>query len=195
VSAVAETLQRFGRVDIAINNAGGADSFSPFHELSDDQFRRTWELNFLSAVRIIRAVLPKMREYKWGRIINISSESAVQPDPLGADYNSAKGALNTLTKTLSKAYAAEGILVNTVSPAFTLTPLLRSFIERTAADQSITFDEAQAAMLKSFRPHIEVRRPGKPEDVAAAVAFLASELASFVNGADMRVDGGSVASV
>jgi NAD(P)-dependent dehydrogenase (short-subunit alcohol dehydrogenase family) len=82
-----------------------------------------------------------------------------------------------------------------VSPAFTLTPLLRSFIERTAADQSITFDEAQAAMLKSFRPHIEVRRPGKPEEVAAAVAFLASELATFVNGADMRVDGGSVASL
>jgi NAD(P)-dependent dehydrogenase (short-subunit alcohol dehydrogenase family) len=92
-------------------------------------------------------------------------------------------------------HAGEGILVNTVSPAFTLTPLLRAFIERTAADQSITFDEAQAAMLKNFRPHIEVRRPGKPEEVAAAVAFLASELASFVNGADLRVDGGSVASV
>ena len=96
---------------------------------------------------------------------------------------------------MSKAYAGEGILVNTVSPAFTLTPLLRAFIERTAADQSITFDEAQAAMLKNFRPHIEVRRPGKPEEVAAAVAFLASELASFVNGTDLRVDGGSVASV
>ena len=194
-SAVAETLQRFGRVDIAVNNAGGADSFSPFHELTDDQFRKTWELNVLSAVRIIRAVLPGMRAHKWGRIINISSESAVQPDPIGADYNSAKGALNTLTKTLSKAYAADGILVNTVSPAFTLTPLLRAFIQRTATDQSITFDEAQAAMLKNFRPHIEVRRPGKPEEVAAVVAFLASELASFVNGADLRVDGGSVASV
>src|ERR1700676_4817422 len=70
-SAVADTIQRFGRVDIAVNNAGGADSFSLFHELTDDQFRRTWELNFLSAVRIIRAVLPRMRECKWGRIINI----------------------------------------------------------------------------------------------------------------------------
>jgi NAD(P)-dependent dehydrogenase (short-subunit alcohol dehydrogenase family) len=108
---VAETLQRFGRVDIAVNNAGGAESFSPFHELTDDQFLKTWQLNFLSAVRNTRAVLPGMRANRWGRIINIASESAVQPDPLGADYNSAKGALNTLTKTLSKAYAAEGILV------------------------------------------------------------------------------------
>jgi len=91
-----------------------------------------------------------MREYKWGRIINISSESAVQPDPIGADYNSAKGALNTLTKTLSKAYAGEGILVNTVSPAFTLTPLLRAFIERSAADQSITFDEPRLPCSRTF---------------------------------------------
>ena len=194
-TAVATTLHRFGRVDIAVNNAGGAESFAAFDDLTDDQFRRTWELNFLSAVRVIRAVLPTMRENKWGRISNISSESATQPDALAADYNCAKGALNTLTKTLSKAYAAEGVLVNTVSPAFTLTPLLRTFIENAAAAQSVSFDEAQAALLKSFRPHIEVKRPGKPEEVAAAVAFLASHLAGFINGTNLRVDGGSVASV
>ena len=193
--SVTAILKQFGRVDIAVNNVGGAEGFNAFHEISDDQYRRTWELNFLSAVRVARLVLPKMLEQKWGRIINISSESGTQPDPIGVDYACSKGALNTLTKSLSKAYAAQGVLTNTVSPAFVMTPLLRYFVQRAAAAQSVSFEEAQMGMLNGFRPHIEVKRPGTSEEVASTVAFVASDLAGFINGANVRVDGGSVASV
>jgi len=142
-----------------------------------------------------RAVLPAMRRQRWGRIVFVASESGVQPDPTGAPYNAAKAAVIALAKTLSKAYAAEGILVNTVSPAFVRTPAVDAMLARYAAQAGISPDAAQAEFLARRRPHIEVRRPGTPEEVAAAVVFLASEAASFINGANVRVDGGSVASV
>src|SRR5579862_3030497 len=138
---------------------------------------------------------PYILKEKWGRIINISSESAVQPDPMMPHYNAAKAALNNLTKSLSKAYGGQGILVNTVSPAFIRTPLLDGMLDQQAKARGITRDEAEKVLLREFRPNILLGRAGKPDETAGIVVFLASEQASFITGANFRVDGGSVASV
>jgi NAD(P)-dependent dehydrogenase (short-subunit alcohol dehydrogenase family) len=110
-------------------------------------------------------------------------------------YNAAKAAINNLTKSLSKAYAQDGILVNTVSPAFIKTPLIEQLLAAQAKERGITPQEAEQDFLRQNRPHIELGRAGTPKEVAAAVVFLASETASFINGSNLRVDGGSVASI
>jgi 3-oxoacyl-[acyl-carrier protein] reductase len=178
-----------------VNNVGGPGRFAPFMELGDDEWVEVLNLNLLSAVRTTRAFLPAMQRQRWGRIINIASESGVQPDPEKPHYNASKAALLNLTKSLSKAFAADGILVNAVSPAFVMTPAVHGMIEKASREAGRGFDEEVAAFLAKKRPHIEVKRPGEPQEVAAVVAFLASERASFINGANFRVDGGSVASI
>jgi NAD(P)-dependent dehydrogenase (short-subunit alcohol dehydrogenase family) len=194
-AAVAQVIARFGGVDILVNNAGGPSGARAFEEVSDAEWTLTYELNVLSAVRLTRAALPSMLAKGWGRIINVSSESAVQPDPIMPDYNSAKAALNAFTKTLSKSHAARGILCNAVAPAFMESPALHNAIAAAAAQQGIDAAAAEQQMLRTIRPHIEVKRSGRAEELAAAVAFLASERASFINGCILRVDGGSVASI
>ncbi len=195
IKLVDETVNRFGTVHILVNNAGGADAFSSFEELTDDDWLKTWNLNVMSTIRMVRAALPHMQAQKWGRIINISSESAIQPDPFMPHYNASKAALNNLTKSLSKAYGKDGILVNTVSPAFIKTPLVEGLLRNQAKEQGISEDEAEQHFLKTIRPNIVLGRAGNPEETAGIVVFLASDQASFITGSNFRVDGGSVASV
>jgi 3-oxoacyl-[acyl-carrier protein] reductase len=192
---VEETVARFGTIHVLVNNAGGAKGFNAFEESSDQEWIETFDLNLFSVVRLTRAVLPIMRKQKWGRIINISSESATQPDAQMPPYNASKAALNSLTKSLSKAVALDGILVNTVSPAFIETPLITNWMEAQAKARGITPEEALKEFMSTFRPHIELKRPGRPEEVAGIVVFLASDEASFITGSNFRIDGGSVASV
>ncbi len=192
---VDETVRRFGTIHILVNNAGGAGRFGSFDDLTDDEWLGAFNLNVLSAVRATRAALPHMQKQKWGRIINISSESGVQPDPMMPHYNASKSALNSLTKSLSKAYGKDGILVNTVSPAFIRTPLLDGLLEREARSRGITVDQAEKVLLREFRPNILLGRAGRSDETAGIVVFLASEQASFITGSNYRVDGGSVASL
>jgi 3-oxoacyl-[acyl-carrier protein] reductase len=153
------------------------------------------DLNVMSAVRMTRAALPYMRRQKFGRIVNIASESGIQPDPLMPHYNSAKAAVLNLTKSLSKAYGRENILINAVSPATIRTKLVEGLLEKEARKRGINVEEAVAVFMKEFRPGIVLERPGLPEEVAAAVVFLVSGRASFITGANLRVDGGSVQSI
>lgn len=192
---VAEAEARFGALHILVNNVGGIGRFATFDELEDREWLALFDLNLLSAVRFTRAALPHLRAAGWGRIVNVASESGIQPDAEMPHYNATKGALLTLTKSLSKALAKDGILVNAVSPAFIRTPLVQSMMEEAARGQGVAVEEAIQSFLARHRPHIELRRPGEEGEVAAVVAFLASEAASFVTGANWRVDGGSVASV
>ena len=190
-----EVVKRFGTVHVLVNNAGGVGAFAPFENLTDDDWLQVLNFNVLSAVRATRAVLPYMQKQKWGRIINISSESGTQPDAFMPHYNASKAALNNLTKSLSKAFASDGILVNTVSPAFIMTPLVSGMLGKLAQEQGLSPEQVTAQFLVTNRPHIELKRPGESEEVASAVVFLASEQASFITGTNLRVDGGSVASV
>jgi 3-oxoacyl-[acyl-carrier protein] reductase len=193
---VGETVDHFGNVDILVNNAGGVGNPAAFEELSDEEWMEVLDLNLLSAVRLSRAVLPHMREQRWGsHYQNVASESGVQPDPFMPHYNASKAALINLTKSLAKTYGQEGILVNAVSPAFVMTPLVEDMLAEAAQESGGSIEDAEAAFLEESRPHIVVGRSGAAEETAAVVAFLASERASFVTGSNYRVDGGSVASI
>jgi 3-oxoacyl-[acyl-carrier protein] reductase len=193
--AVDATVKKFGTIHVLVNNAGGIGRFGSFAELTDEEWLDIFNLNVLSAVRITRTALPHMQKQKWGRVINISSESGTQPDPMMPHYNASKAALNNLTKSLSKAYGKDGILVNTVSPAFIRTPLVDEMLGRQAKASGITVDEAERNFLRELRPNIVLGRAGKSDETAGIVVFLASEQATFITGSNFRVDGGSVASI
>ncbi|WCK54069.1 SDR family oxidoreductase [Aneurinibacillus sp. Ricciae_BoGa-3] len=191
---ISAAIDRFKSIDILVNNAGIVAGFDDFESIDIEEWQELFNVNLFGTVRVTKAVIPFMKKSGFGRIINISSESGVQPDPFMPHYNASKAALINFTKSLSKAYAAQGILVNTVSPAFIMTPLLENLLQDNARKQNIEFEEAIQQFLREKRPHIEVKRPGKVEEVASAVLYLASTQASFINGVNLRVDGGSVAS-
>jgi 3-oxoacyl-[acyl-carrier protein] reductase len=192
---VEETLEELGDIDILVNNAATAGGGGTLEDTSMEAWRSLFELNLFAAVNLVKRVVPGMLERGWGRIVNISSENGTQPYPDMISYSASKGALDNFSKALSKQYAAEGVLVNTVSPAFIETPLVNEMMEQAAEEQGISTEEAVAQFLENNRPHIELGRPGRIEEVGPLVAFLASEKASFINGSNYRVDGGSVASV
>ena len=195
VRLVGEIKDKWGPAQVLVNAAGGVTKFGSFLELNDDDWHKDIELNLMTAVRATRAFLPGMRTLGWGRIISVSSESGIQPDADIPNYNAAKAALIAFSKSISKAFAKDGILINTVSPAFVMTPLVHRMLEERAQKKGLEFSAAVKDFLKHERPHIELHRPGAAHEVAAAVVFLASEAASFVLGTNLRVDGGSVASI
>jgi len=192
---VNDVVARFGTVHVLVNVAGGVAKFGSFDDASDDDWQKDFDLNVMSAVRVTRAVLPHMRRLRWGRIVNIASEDGIQPYPEVPSYATGKAALLALTKSLSKLCAKDGILVNTVSPAFVMTPLVKRMLDEKAKADGSSFDEAKDKFLAEKRPHIELKRPGEPHEIAAAVAFLVSEKASFILGENLRVDGGSVPTI
>lgn len=190
---VSETVKEFGSIDILVNNAGTIGQSGTFEGTPLDEWRSLFELNLFAVVSITQKVIPYMKDQGWGRIINISSENGSQPYPDMIHYSASKGALDNFSKSLSKQYASENILVNTVSPAFIMTPLVESMMDQEAEEQGVAREEAVAQFLENNRPHIELERPGTIEEVGSIVAFLASDKASFINGSNYRVDGGSVA--
>jgi 3-oxoacyl-[acyl-carrier protein] reductase len=146
-------------------------------------------------VRTCRAFIPTMRDMGWGRVILLGSEDAAQPYPEDLPYCACKAGLLNLAKGLSKSYGKDGVLVNTVSPAFIATPMTNAMMEKRAKETGVSFEEAVDSFLAENRPHLELRRRGKTEEVADVIAFLCSERSSFVLGANWRVDGGSVATI
>ncbi|MFO8069007.1 MAG: SDR family oxidoreductase [Alkalibacterium sp.] len=184
-----------GTIDILVQNAGATGAQGLFHTLTDEDWLYTIEQNLHGPVRAVREFLPDLRANGWGRIIFISSENAVQPYDNELPYDSAKAGILSFSKGLSRSYAREGLLVNTVSPAFIETPMTDRLMEKRSAEKNMSLDEAVESFLDEERPHIELKRRGQVEEVAAVIAFLCSEKASFVNGANYRVDGGSVATL
>ncbi len=192
----ADALVRLGRehggIDICVHAAGITGAKGDPLELSDDDYGEAWAIDFMSAVRMSRAVVPAMVERGWGRIVFVASENAVQSYADEMPYNVAKAALLNFTKGTAQVYAPKGVLMNVVSPAFIETDMTDGMMEKRAEELGVTVDEAVESFLAEERPHLVLERRGRPAEAAAVIAFLCSEHASFVVGSNYRVDGGAV---
>jgi 3-oxoacyl-[acyl-carrier protein] reductase len=193
VSSIAMSLT--GGIDILVNNAADFKNRG-WAESTPNDWAELYNLNVLSCVRMIRSVMPQMKKNEWGRIIQISSGEATQPFAFMPDYAATKAALNNLTVSLSKELANTGITSNTISPGIIVTSSLEKFYRQTAAKRGWGNDwnEIEKHIVQEIL-YNPVGRLGKIDDVANLVVFVASPLASYVNGANLRVDGGSVVTV
>jgi len=196
VDALASAVtERFGAPQIVVHCAGITGPTGQFHELNDADWHLALDVILLGAVRVARAFIPAMVERGWGRVVLTGSEDALQPYADELPYCVAKAGVLNLAKGLSKTYARKGVLVNAVSPAFIATPMTDAMMEKRSKEKGTSFEEAIESFLDEERPTLELHRRGKPEEVAATMVYLCSMQAGFINGANVRVDGGSVASV
>jgi 3-oxoacyl-[acyl-carrier protein] reductase len=186
---VNEAHGRWGRIDVLFNNAGGPPP-GTFGDADDAAWQRAFELNLLSTIRLSRLVIPHMRERRWGRIVNLTSTSIRQPIDNLILSNAVRSGVAAMAKTLSNELAPDGITVNTVAPGRIETDRLRQVDEATALAQGVEVAE----LRRRSEALIPMRRYGRPEELAAAVVFLASEQASYITGQILAVDGGLIRS-
>ncbi len=179
--------ERGGRIDILVTNAGGPPATS-FAQTDLDLFRKAFELNALSAIRLAKLTLPDMQSQKWGRIINITSVSVKQPIEGLILSNTVRAGLTGWAKTVATEVAPDNVTVNNVAPGYTLT----EHQEELAEARSAALGKSKEEIIASWATQGPMRRIGKPEEIAAAVAFLASERASYITGVTLQVDGGWV---
>ncbi len=191
-----QALAATGGIDILINNAGGAEAFQSWMETPPDRWAATYSQNAIAAVRLIRLLMPQMKQLGWGRIIQIASGVATQPGAIGPDYAAAKAAMVNLSVSLAKELAETGITVNTVTPGTILTGGLEQVVRGIALERDWGTDwaELEKRAVREVFPN-PTGHIGRVEDIATLVTFVASPLAGFINGANLRVDGGNIASI
>ena len=177
-----------GPIDILIANAGGPPS-TTLATTTEEQYQSALELNLLASIRLARAVVPAMRERRWGRVIFVSSMAAKQPLAGLLLSNTARAGLLGFAKTIANECAADNVLVNTVLPGHFDTDRAMELAKMRSAREQRSVDE----ILRTRATSIPVGRSGRPEEFAAAVTFLASERASFITGVTLQVDGGQIA--
>ena len=196
VDALREAVtSAFGPADILVHAAGITGPVGDFLAMSDEDWTRTIDIDFMAAVRLCRSFIPGMRDKGWGRIVLFSSEDGLQPYVEDLPYCACKAAILNLAKGLSKAYGHHGLTVNSILPAFIASPMTDAMMEKRAKEMGVSVDEAVSSFLDEERPGIAVKRRGEAREVASAVAYLCSTHASYVNGTAMRVDGGSVQTI
>jgi 3-oxoacyl-[acyl-carrier protein] reductase len=174
---VDEAVHRFGGLDILVNNAGIWKG-SPVDEMTDAEWEETMAINMTGTFFCTRAAVPFMKNARWGRIINVSSTAGQRGEAFHSHYAASKGAMISFTKSLAVELAPHGITVNCVAPGWVATDMSR---------ESLLGPEREAILAT-----IPLGRVARPEEIAGAVAFLASDLASFVTGEILNVNGGAV---
>jgi 3-oxoacyl-[acyl-carrier protein] reductase len=182
--------QRLGGVDVLVNNAGGPRP-GGFDALDDDAWREAYELNLMSTVRLIRGVLPHMREQGWGRIVTIASSSIKQPIENLLLSNTYRVAILGLAKSLAIEFAPDGVLINTVGPGRIDTDRVAGLDAGRAAQSGISVEEVRAQTAKA----IPLGRYGTPEEFANVAAFLVSGANTYLTGQAFLVDGGMVKAI
>jgi len=191
--AAEQLAKEHPNVEILVNNLGVFEPAS-FEDISDDDWRRFFEVNVLSGVRLSRLYLPAMRESNWGRIVFISSESGVQIPAEMIHYGTTKTAQLAISRGLAEAVAGTGITVNCVLPGPTKSRGVGDFVEKLAEQEGKSFQEFEKEFFQKVRPTSLIKRFAAPSEVASLVAYIVSPLASATTGAALRVDGGVVKS-
>jgi 2-hydroxycyclohexanecarboxyl-CoA dehydrogenase len=180
-AAIKTVTDELGPVEVAVNNAG-FDEFMRFLDTTEEFWNRILDVNFKGALRVAQAVVPGMAERGWGRVVNIGSDAGRVGSSLEAVYSGAKGGIIAFTKTLAREVATKGVTVNTVCPGPTDTPSLRKFAGNSGQDG----EKVIAGLTRA----VPMRRLASPADVAAAVAFFASDDTGYITGQTLSVSGG-----
>ena len=190
--AVAEAA---GDVDILVNNAGSYDGL-PWSKVTTDMWAQIYQTNVVSGVRMIERFVPAMRERGWGRVIQIGGGLAIQPSTEQPHYQATLAARHNLTVSLARDLAGTGVTANIVAPGAILTEPVRAMVTELAAANGWgpSWPDIETAAASALFPN-DIGRFGRPEEIAAAVVFLASTRAGYISGADIRVDGGTIRSV
>jgi len=193
-ASTAEALaRRHPGVEILVNNLGIFEP-KPFEDVPDEDWRRFFDVNVLSGVRLARLYLPAMKRANWGRIIFISSESAVQIPAEMIHYGMTKTAELAVSRGLAEALAGTGITVNCVLPGPTKSRGVEDFVDALAKSEGKSFAEFEKEFFQKVRPTSLIKRFASPEEIASLVAYVASPLASATTGAALRADGGVIKS-
>jgi 3-oxoacyl-[acyl-carrier protein] reductase len=178
-------LEHFGTVDVLVNNAGGPPD-RKFLDIGEDLWNFAFRLNLLSAITMIREAVPIMIEKRWGRIINLASIAVKQPIEGLILSNTIRIGIVGLAKTLSNELASYNITVNNICPAYTMTERVRKLSAEIAGKKGVSSTE----IIRGWESQIPMGRLGRPEEIGALAAFLASERAGFITGDSIQIDGG-----
>jgi len=194
VEEVNALLAQLADIDILINNAG---IFEPkaFADITDEEWLRFFEVNVLSGIRLSRVLFPKMLAKNWGRIIFITSESAVNIPEEMIHYGTTKTAMHAVSRGLAELTKNSGVTVNTVMPGPTASEGVVDFVKQLATEKGISVEQAEDEFFKTMRPSSLIQRFSDVSEIANMVTYLSSPLASSTNGSSLRVDGGAVKSV
>jgi len=189
--AAEELVRRFPGISILVNNLGIFEP-KPFEDIPDEDWQRFFDVNVLSGVRLVRLVLPAMKRKNWGRVIFISSESAVQIPAEMIHYGMTKTAQLAISRGLAQVAVGTGVTVNAVLPGPTRSEGVVDFLDKLSEGQHLSQAQMEQNLIAEGRPTSLIRRLATPEEVASMVVYVCSPQASATTGAALRVDGGVV---